>query len=340
MSKKNILVTGGAGFVGSHVSVALSVAGFNPVIFDDFSNSDRRVVDRLAKICKRPLDWIEGDVRCSEDLKASFMRFGFLAVVHCAGLKSVATSISDPLSYYDVNLCGTTELVKAMDSVGVNRLIFSSSATVYGEPDRSPIQEGAPYSPVNPYGRSKMMAEMVLKDFALARPDWSVACLRYFNPVGAHNSGLIGEQPTGRPSNLLPFVAQTAIGRYDQVVIHGDDFATPDGTGVRDYIHVMDLAEGHVATLKHLEKNTGFAVFNLGTGRGVSVLEVLAAFEQASGRKIAVKTGPRRTGDVPAYWADCSLAELSLTWKSTRSLLQMCEDSWRWQSANPQGYSD
>jgi UDP-glucose 4-epimerase len=337
---KTILVTGGAGFIGSHTCVALATAGYRPLILDSLCNSDVRVLQRLGRICGEAPRFVEGDVRDRQLLDRLFASEPIAGVIHFAGLKAVGDSVADPLGYYDVNVHGSLVLAAAMRAAGVRTLIFSSSATVYGEPERSPIPETAPCRPASPYGRSKLMVEQALSDLAASEPGWRIALLRYFNPVGAHESGLIGEHPQGRPNNLMPFVCQVAVGLRDKLAVHGGDYPTADGTGVRDYVHVMDLAEGHVAALRHAEREPGLAVLNLGTGHGASVLEVVRAFERASGRPIAHEIGPRRAGDVPAYWADPSLALATLGWQARRDLDQMCADSWRWQQANPRGYED
>ncbi|PZQ77744.1 MAG: UDP-glucose 4-epimerase GalE [Variovorax paradoxus] len=334
-----ILVTGGAGFIGSHTCVALAAAGYNPLVLDNLCNSDLRVLDRLERITGQRPGWIEGDVRDRASLDRVFAEHRVAGVIHFAGLKAVGDSVADPLGYYDNNVNGTWVLAQAMEAAGVQTLVFSSSATVYGDPDRSPIPEHAPCRPANPYGRSKRIVEETLGDWQAARPSWRIALLRYFNPVGAHESGLIGEHPQGRPNNLMPFVCQVAVGLRDRLMVHGNDYPTPDGTGVRDYVHVMDLAEGHVAALRQLQKAPGLLTLNLGAGSGLSVLQVVQAFERASGRAIAYEVGPRRPGDVPAYWADPSLAERVLGWKARRGLDAMCADSWRWQQGNPNGYA-
>jgi len=333
-----VLVTGGAGFIGSHTCVALSAAGYTPVIFDNLCNSDVRVLERLRQITGSAPRLIEGDVRDGALLARVFADESFAAVIHFAGLKAVGDSVADPLTYYDNNVRGSLVLASAMQHAGVNTLIFSSSATVYGEPDQSPIPEDAPLRPANPYGRSKLMVEQALADLHRAQPGWRIALLRYFNPVGAHESGLIGEHPQGKPNNLMPFVCQVAVGLRDKLVVHGADYPTPDGTGVRDYVHVMDLAEGHVAALKHAQAHTGLVTLNLGTGQGASVLQVVHAFERACGFSLSRDIGPRRPGDVPAYWGDPSLAHATLGWRAHRDLDQMCADSWRWQQGNPNGY--
>ncbi|MGJ7493699.1 UDP-glucose 4-epimerase GalE [Variovorax sp. RT4R15] len=334
----NILVTGGAGFIGSHTCVALAAAGYTPLILDNLGNSDVRVLERLAAITGGTPAFVEGDVRDRALLDRLFRENVISGVIHFAGLKAVGDSVADPVRYYDNNVNGTLVLAAAMQAAGVKTLIFSSSATVYGDPERSPIPESAPCRPANPYGHSKRMVEQVLTDLQHAQPDWRVALLRYFNPVGAHESGLIGEHPQGKPNNLMPYVCQVAVGLRDRLAVHGGDYPTPDGTGVRDYVHVMDLAEGHVAALRHAARAPGLVTLNLGTGQGASVLDVVKAFERASGRAIAHEIGPRRPGDVPAYWGDPSLAQATLGWQARRGLDQMCADSWRWQQGNPKGY--
>jgi len=333
-----ILVTGGAGFIGSHTCVALSEAGYEPLILDNLGNSDIRVVDRLARITGRAPRWIEGDVRDRALLDRIFAEERIAGVIHFAGLKAVGDSVADPVGYYENNVHGTWVLVQAMEAAGVRTLVFSSSATVYGDPERSPIPEDAPCRPANPYGRSKRIVEETLADWQQASPEWRIVLLRYFNPVGAHESGLIGEHPQGKPNNLMPFVCQVAVGLREKLVVHGGDYPTADGTGVRDYVHVMDLAEGHVAALRKAQEAPGLLTLNLGTGAGASVLDVVKAFEAASGQAIAYEIGPRRPGDVPAYWADPALAERTLGWKARRGLEQMCADAWRWQQGNPRGY--
>ena len=334
-----ILVTGGAGYIGSHTCVALAAAGYEPLILDNLGNSDVRVLPRLERIIGHAPRLIEGDVRDRALLDRVFATEDIAAVIHFAGLKAVGDSVADPLGYYDNNVHGSFVLAQAMQAAGVRTFIFSSSATVYGDPERSPIPEDAAKRPANPYGRSKRMVEEAMEDAYRAEPGWQIALLRYFNPVGAHESGLIGEHPQGKPNNLMPFVCQVAVGLRERLVVHGGDYPTPDGTGVRDYVHVMDLAEGHVAALRQVQAQGGLLTLNLGTGRGASVREVIAAFERASGRPIAHDIGPRRPGDVPAYWADPALARATLGWQARRSLDQMCADSWRWQSANPNGYA-
>lgn len=338
--KNRVLVTGGAGYIGSHTCLALAAAGYEPLILDNYCNSSPKVLERLARISGAAPQAIEGDVRDRTLLDRLFQQHPVSAVIHFAGLKAVGDSASEPLSYYDNNVHGSLVLAEAMQAAGVKTLVFSSSATVYGEPERTPIPESAPLWATNPYGRTKLMVEQILTDLHRADPAWRIGLLRYFNPVGAHESGLIGEHPKGKPNNLMPFVSQVAVGTRERLTVHGGDYPTVDGTGVRDYIHVLDLAEGHVAALAHAQKAAGLFAVNLGTGRGASVLEVVNAFGRASGRSIAYEIGPRRPGDVPASVADTALANSLLGWKASRGLDQMCQDSWRWQSANPNGYDD
>ncbi|MBS0342843.1 MAG: UDP-glucose 4-epimerase GalE [Proteobacteria bacterium] len=336
-----VLVTGGAGYIGSHTCVALAAAGFEPLILDNYANSSPRVLERLARIGGgRAPRAIQGDVRDRALLDRLFAENSVKAVIHFAGLKAVGDSVSQPLSYYDNNVNGSLVLAAAMQAAGVKTLVFSSSATVYGEPERTPTPETAPLSATNPYGRTKLMVEQILVDLQHADPSWNIGLLRYFNPVGAHQSGLIGEHPKGKPNNLMPFVSQVAVGVRERLTVHGNDYPTVDGTGVRDYIHVLDLAEGHVAALRHALARPGLFAVNLGTGQGASVLEVITAFERATGKKIAYEIGPRRPGDVPASVADTALAGSLLGWRAQRGLDQMCADSWRWQCANPNGYDE
>jgi UDP-glucose 4-epimerase len=336
-TKHTILITGGAGYVGSHAAVALLRAGHDIVVFDNFSNSSPRSLERIAEICNKQFAVVEGDVRDQAALEHALTRWGCTAVMHFAGLKSVPESVRQPLDYYDQNVIGSHRLLTAMRNSGVRRIVFSSSATVYGAPRFLPYTEDHPLAPVNPYGRTKLAVEDMLRELQASDPSWRVAILRYFNPVGAHDSGLIGEDPRGVPGNLLPFVAQVAIGRRDCLQVFGDDYDTPDGTGIRDYIHVMDLAEGHLAALTRLEDGHSFAV-NLGTGVGHSVFEVIRAFETASGTSVRFKVVPRRSGDLDAYYASTDSAWRLLGWRATRSLQTMCADHWRWQRSNPDGY--
>lgn len=328
-----ILVTGGLGYIGSHTCVELLVAGHEVVAVDNLANSKLAVRERVAAIAGRPLAFAEVDVRDAAALAAVFRQHGFDAVIHFAGLKAVGESVAQPLRYYDNNVHGSQVLLQVMEQFDVRTLVFSSSATVYGDPHAVPIVEDFPLRATNPYGHSKLMVEQVLRDVAAADPRWHIALLRYFNPVGAHESGLIGEDPNGIPNNLLPYIAQVAAGRRAQLSVFGDDYPTADGTGIRDYIHVVDLAIGHVKTLDKLMRTPGVLTYNLGTGRGNSVLEMVRAFERASGRAIAYAVAPRRAGDIAQCYADASLAERELGWKAVRSTDQMCADAWRWQSA-------
>ncbi|MDR1996696.1 UDP-glucose 4-epimerase GalE [Azonexus sp.] len=333
-----ILVTGGAGYIGSHTVVELLAAGHELLILDNFSNSSPKVLDRIEQISgRRPL-LVEGDIRDRQLLASLFSEHSLQAVIHFAGLKAVGESVELPLRYYDNNVVGSLHLFEAMAAAGVFNLVFSSSATVYGDPHAVPIDESFPLQATNPYGRSKLIIEDMLRDIGRADPRWRVALLRYFNPVGAHVSGLIGEDPRGIPNNLMPYVSQVAIGRRDELSIFGGDYPTPDGTGVRDYIHVVDLARGHLAALSRLDQLAGVVPLNLGTGRGYSVLEVVAAFEQASGRPVPYRVGDRRPGDIAACYADPRRARELLGWEAERDLAAMCVDSWRWQLMNPLGF--
>ncbi len=336
--KKKVLITGGMGFIGSHTYVALVGVGYVPLILDNLSNSNPLVLERLNRITKVRSEFIKGDVRDRLLLDKIFSENQISAVIHFAGLKAVGESVEKPLVYYDNNVHGTIELLFAMEKANVRTLIFSSSATVYGDPKAIPVCEDFSLSATNPYGRSKLMIEGILGDLYKSNPRWNIACLRYFNPVGAHPSGLIGEDPSGIPNNLMPYILQVAVGRQKKLYIYGNDYPTPDGTGMRDYIHVMDLAEGHVAALKFCEKHGGMLTVNLGTGEGTSVLQMVHAFEKASLRSIPYEIVARRAGDVAKCWADPSLALVKLGWKASRGLAKMCEDSWRWQNNNPDGY--
>ncbi len=326
-----ILVTGGTGFIGSHTCVALAQAGHELLIVDNLSNSRADVLDRLTQLCGERPRFIAGDVRDAALLDQLFNAHSIRSVIHFAGLKAVGESVEEPLRYYDNNVNGTLQLLAAMGRAKVKTLVFSSSATVYGDPATVPIREDFPRSATNPYGRSKLVIEDILADLHLAEPDWRIARLRYFNPVGAHDSGLIGEDPQGIPNNLLPYVAQVAAGQRDYLNVWGNDYPTPDGTGVRDYIHVVDLAAGHVAALNRLDRQGGLLTVNLGTGRGYSVLDMVRAFEQASGRPIPYRIAPRRAGDIAQCWADPALAHELLGWRAQRGLDAMCADAWRWQ---------
>ncbi|MDF2444847.1 MAG: UDP-glucose 4-epimerase [Moraxellaceae bacterium] len=336
-----VLVTGGAGYIGSHTCLELLASGHTPVVVDNFSNSKPEALRRVADIAGREFPVHRIDVRERAALKDVFAAERPEAVIHFAGLKAVGESVAEPWRYYDNNLGSTLALVEAMQEAGCRQLVFSSSATVYGLPERVPVPEAAPLCAINPYGRTKLMIEDMLRDLAAAGPDWRIALLRYFNPVGAHASGLIGEDPNGIPNNLLPFISQVAVGRLPVLKIFGGDYPTPDGTGVRDYIHVMDLAQGHVKALQWLGQGGqgGATALNLGTGRGHSVLEVVKAFEQAAGRAIPYEIVARRPGDAPSCYADGTLAGTLLGWKAARGLDDMCRDAWRWQLQNPAGYA-
>lgn len=333
-----ILVTGGTGYIGSHTCVALAEAGYKTIILDNLSNSQLEVLDRLEKIIGARPDFIEGDVRDSELLDEVFRKYEISAVIHFAGLKAVGESVAQPLAYYDNNVTGSLTLLAAMRRAQVGTFIFSSSATVYGDPASVPIPENSALQPTNPYGRSKLMIEETLADLHHAEPTWKIARLRYFNPVGAHESGLIGESPQGKPNNLMPMVSQVAVGRRDQLWVYGNDYPTPDGTGIRDYIHVMDLAAGHVAALKYCRQNAGLFTANLGTGQGYSVLDVIQTFETVNQCCVPYQIVERRPGDIAQCWADPSFAVTNLGWQAKRDLKQMCRDTWRWQQQNPQGF--
>jgi UDP-glucose 4-epimerase len=334
-----VLLTGGAGFIGSHTWLALLGAGFEVVGLDNLSNSSRVVPDRLGSLAGSPVAFHEADVNDEAALDALFARHGFDAVVHFAAFKAVGESVAKPLEYYGNNIGGLLTLCRVMRRHACTRLVYSSSATVYGDPQALPIPETAPLSAASVYGWTKLMGERILLDLAAAEPSWRQAILRYFNPVGAHPSGRIGEDPAGPPNNLMPFVAQVAVGRRPFLRVFGNDYPTPDGTGVRDYIHVMDLADGHVAALRYLLERDRSIIANLGTGAGHSVLEVMHAYQRASGRPVPHEFAPRRPGDVAACYADVSVAREELRWTAGRTLDEMCADSWRWQSANPQGYA-
>lgn len=334
----HILVTGGAGYIGSHTCVELLGAGFVPVIVDNLCNSHREAVRRIERIAGKAPVFVEADVRDGTALDRVFAEHPIDAVIHFAGLKAVGESVAQPLMYYDNNVAGTLVLADAMKRADVKRFVFSSSATVYGDPHALPIREDFPIQTTNPYGSSKAMVERVLSDLVVADPSWRVALLRYFNPVGAHASGLIGEDPAGIPNNLMPYVAQVAVGKLQRLTVHGDDYPTRDGTGERDYIHVVDLARGHLAALEHLDALGGVEAINLGTGRGSTVKEMVAAFEKASDRHVDFVVGPRRPGDIAQCYADASLAAARLGWRAEYDLERMCVDAWRWQSGNPNGY--
>lgn len=334
-----VLVTGGAGFIGSHTVVELLQAGYEVVIIDNFSNSSPLVLSRIEEITgKRPL-LIEGDIRDRALLDDVFKQHEIDAVVHFAGLKAVGESVQKPLEYYDNNVSGSVVLFEAMRDAGVKRLVFSSSATVYGDPEEIPISENCPIGvPTNPYGMSKLMVERILQDLVVAEADFSVALLRYFNPIGAHESGLIGENPSGIPNNLLPYVTQVAIGKLAQLSVFGSDYSTVDGTGVRDYIHVVDLAKGHLAALDYLKSAVGCHVWNLGTGQGYSVLQIIEAFEKATGVSVPYKLVERRAGDIAECWSNPAKAKDELGWEAGYGLEDMMRHSWKWQKGNPEGF--
>ncbi|WP_230969715.1 UDP-glucose 4-epimerase GalE [Nitrogeniibacter aestuarii] len=336
-----VLVTGGAGYIGSHTCVELLAAGHQVVVLDNYCNSKPVALDRVEEISGQRLTArYEADIRDRARLAEIFSEHAVDAVIHFAGLKAVGESVSQPMAYYDNNVSGTVVLAEVMAEAGVKRIVFSSSATVYGDPSSVPIREDFPTGPTNPYGRTKWMLEYILSDIAAADPQWHVALLRYFNPVGAHASGRIGEDPNGIPNNLMPYVTQVAIGRLPQLQVFGDDYPTHDGTGVRDYIHVVDLAQGHVRAVEKLMSGHGVLTVNLGTGQGYSVLDVVKAFEKASGRPVPYKIAPRRPGDIATCFADPARAEAELGWRARFGLEQMCDDAWRWQSLNPDGFVD
>ena len=337
----NTLVTGGTGYVGSHTVVQLIEAGHTVTIVDNLDNSSVAALDRIDTITGTRPVFVRADLRDADAMERLFAGGEFDNVIHFAGLKAVGESVDQPLDYYDNNIGGTIALLKAMERHNVRTLVFSSSATVYGEPSRLPVAETAKTGGVtNPYGRTKFVIEEILMDVRRSDTRWNIVILRYFNPVGAHSSGLIGEDPSGPPNNLMPYIAQVAVGRRAELTIFGDDYHTPDGTGVRDYIHVVDLADGHLAALDHLREAPGLHVYNLGTGNGTSVKELVAAFESSTGQRVARTVGPRRPGDIAAVWCDPSHAEKELGWKATRTVKDMCIDTWRWQEGNPMGYEN
>ncbi|MBL1375920.1 UDP-glucose 4-epimerase GalE [Zobellella iuensis] len=335
-----ILVTGGCGYIGSHTCLALQQAGFEPVIVDNLSNSKISVLTRISAISGEKPVFYQGDIRDAALLDRLFAEQPIQAVIHFAALKAVGESTRRPLAYYENNITGTLVLLEAMTRAGVANLVFSSSATVYGDPASVPIREDFPRQASNPYGRTKLMVEQILEDLQLAEPGWSMTLLRYFNPVGAHESGSLGEDPQGIPNNLMPYLTQVAIGRLARLAVFGGDYPTVDGTGVRDYIHVMDLAEGHVKALQHCLGRPGVHSYNLGTGQPQSVLQMLAAFSDAVGRPLPHQVVGRRPGDIAEYWADPGKARRELGWQARRDVAQMCADSWRWQRNNPNGYED
>ncbi len=337
--KRTIFVTGGAGYIGSHTCVELLNAGYDLVVYDNFCNSSRIAVTRVEEITGKKLTLIEGDIRDKTSLQCALTAAPVVAVIHFAGLKAVGESVEQPLKYYDNNVNGTLVLLEAMQHCGIKTLVFSSSATVYGNPQYLPLTEDHPLSATNPYGRSKLMIEDILRDFHKSAPDWNVAILRYFNPVGAHKSGRIGEDPHGIPNNLMPYISQVAVGKRDCLSVFGGDYPTPDGTGVRDYIHVVDLALGHLKALEKLEQSDGLCFeVNLGTGQGYSVLEMIRAFESACERSVPYSMVNRRPGDVASCYSDPTKARELLSWSSGFDLEDMCRDAWRWQCSNPDGY--
>lgn len=338
MSTRNILVTGGAGYIGSHTCVELLAAGCRVVVLDNFSNSHPLALERVRHISGRPVECVQGDIRDQSLIEQILRTYDCHSVIHFAGLKAVGESVQKPLDYYDNNVQGTLCLLRAMQACEVRSLVFSSSATVYGDPQFLPLTEQHPLSATNPYGRTKLMIEDILRDLQVSEPGWHIAILRYFNPVGAHESGLMGEDPMGWPNNLMPFIAQVAVGRREHLNVWGNDYPTPDGTGVRDYIHVVDLATGHLRALERLN-DFGCVEVNLGTGQGYSVLDVVHAFERASHQSIPLVFAPRRAGDIAACYAEPTYAAQLLGWRATRGIDEMCADHWRWQRQNPNGYA-
>jgi len=339
--KNKILVTGGAGYIGSHTCIALHEAGYDIVVYDNLSNSSREAINRVSTLIGQPIEFIEGDIRDAESLKQVFLSHHFFGVIHFAGLKAVGESVAKPLMYYNNNVSGTITLLEIMAKFNVKNLVFSSSATVYGDPESLPIDENSPRSCTNPYGQSKLTVEHILEDLAVSDYSWNLIPLRYFNPVGAHPSGQIGEDPNDIPNNLMPYISQVAVGKLAKLNIFGNDYQTIDGTGVRDFIHVTDLAQGHVAALNYLERQVapvGFLPINLGTGKGTSVLELVTAFSDVSGQPILYQFTARRAGDIASCYASADKAKDLLGWQAKLSITDMCMDTWRWQSINPNGY--
>ena len=333
-----IVITGGAGYIGSHTLLNLLAADHEAIIIDNYANSSKTALERVKTLTNRDFDDYETSINHEADLDAIFESHRPEAVIHFAGLKAVGESETIPLTYYDENVSGTISLLKVMDKYGCKKIVFSSSATVYGQPDYLPFDEAHPLRPINPYGRTKYFNEEIIRDWAQTDQDKSAILLRYFNPVGAHESGMIGEDPNGIPNNLIPYIAQVAVGRRPYLQIFGDDYNTPDGTGIRDYIHVSDLAAGHVAALSYAAMHQGIEAINLGTGKGYSVLDMVKAFEAASGKRITYKIMPRRKGDLDQSFADTKKAEQLLGWRANKTIEQMCADVWRWQQQKPQGY--
>ena len=336
-----VLVTGGAGYIGSHTVVELQNAGYDVVVLDNLSNASEKALDRVSKITGKPVKFYKADILDRDALNDIFDKETIESCIHFAGLKAVGESVVKPWEYYENNIAGTLTLVDVMRKHNIKNIIFSSSATVYGDPAQIPITEECPKGQcTNPYGWTKSMLEQVLTDIQKADPEWNVMLLRYFNPIGAHKSGTIGENPNGIPNNLMPYITQVAVGKLKELGVFGNDSDNPDGTGVRDYIHVVDLAKGHVKALKKIEENPGLAIYNLGTGKGYSVLDIVKNFEAATGVKIPYVIKPRRAGDIATCYCDASKAEKELDWKAENGIREMCEDSWRWQSNNPQGYEE
>ncbi|EKO3383941.1 UDP-glucose 4-epimerase GalE [Vibrio fluvialis] len=335
----DVLITGGMGYIGSHTCVQMIAAGMTPIMVDNLCNAKAEVLNRIEALTGVRPAFYQGDIRDEAFLDSVFAKHDVQAVIHFAGLKAVGESVRKPIEYYDNNVNGTLVLVRSMRKAGVKSLVFSSSATVYGDPQTVPITETSPTgATTNPYGRSKYMVEQCLADLVVAEPEWSITLLRYFNPVGAHPSGTMGEDPQGIPNNLMPFIAQVAVGRREKLAVFGNDYATPDGTGIRDYIHVMDLADGHIAALQAVGTQAGLHIYNLGTGKGSSVLDMVNAFSQACGKAVPYEICPRRPGDIAECWASTEKAQRELGWQAKLSLADMTADTWRWQSNNPQGY--
>ena len=340
--KNKILVTGGAGYIGTHTCIGLHEAGYDIVVYDNLSNSSREAINRVSALIGQPIEFIEGDIRDAESLRQVFLSHQFFGVIHFAGLKAVGESVAKPLLYYNNNVSGTITLLEVMAEYDVKNLVFSSSATVYGDPEILPIDEKSPRSCTNPYGQSKLTVEHILEDLAVSNDSWNLITLRYFNPVGAHPSGQIGEDPNDIPNNLMPYISQVAVGKLAKLNIFGNDYPTTDGTGVRDFIHVTDLAQGHVAALNYLERQVapvGFLPINLGSGKGSSVLELVTAFENVTGQKIPYQFTDRRAGDIASCYASADKAKELLGWEAKLSITEMCQDTWRWQSKNPNGYA-
>lgn len=336
----SILVTGGAGYIGSHTCVLLLEAGYDVVVLDNLSNSSAKSIDRVEKITGKKIKFYECDILDRAGMRAIFEQNKIDAVIHFAGLKAVGESVAIPLKYYENNITGTLHLLEVMQEFGVKKMVFSSSATVYGLTDKMPLTEDLPTSANSPYGQTKLMIEQILTDLCVSDKDWSIVLLRYFNPVGAHESGTIGENPKGIPNNLMPYITQVALGKLKELSIFGNDYPTKDGTGVRDYIHVVDLADGHIKALDKIKTQNGVMIYNLGTGIGYSVLDLVKAFEEANGVKVNYKIAPRRPGDVTICYADASKAKTELGWEAKKNIVDMCRDSWNWQKNNPNGYDD